>query len=199
MTDPNVQTSESGEEVILEPGDPGYVEPGQRSVTGEPIDDTPETVPGKDEPLGADLAPPGEDLQHVRREGETEAEFAARTRNVVVESTSPTDIVPNTPQISMGPRVPVEGAEGVSYATAPVEAGPSVVEEQPEPEEEVVAEGEPEVEAQDEAEVDTSASALISRARAATTSEELDEIESLANDRVTVIDAVEARRAELAS
>jgi hypothetical protein len=202
VTDPNVQTSETGEEVILEPGDPGYVEPGQQSITGEPIDDDPETVPGKDEPLGADLAPPGEDLQHVRRERESEAEFAARTRNVVVESTSPTDIVPNTPQISMGPRVPVEGAEGVSYATAPVEAGPSVVEEQPEPEEEVVVEGEPAVGGEPAVSgepTDTSASALISRARAATTSEELDEIESLANDRVTVIDAVEARRAELAS
>lgn len=111
MTDPNVQTDASGDEVILEPGDPGYVEPGQ-TTEGE-------------------AAPPGEDLQHIRQPDETEAEFAARTRNVVVDSQSPTDIVPNMPQISMGPRVPVEGAEGVSYATAPVESAPSVVEEQP--------------------------------------------------------------------
>jgi len=112
MTDPNVTTTESGEEVILEPGDEGYVDPAEA------------------ERIAADAAAakPGEDLQHVRQAGETEAEFAARTRNVVVESQSPTDIVPNTPQISMGARVPVEGAEGVSYATPPVPAEPSVAE-----------------------------------------------------------------------
>lgn len=129
MTDPNVQQTDSGDEVILEPGDPGYVEPGtQTDASGQPIQNQPETTPGPDEPLGA-IAPPGEDLQHVRERGEGDAEFAARTRNVVVESQSPTDIVPNTPQISMGPRVPVEGTEGaISYATAPVEAEPSVAE-----------------------------------------------------------------------
>lgn len=40
---------------------------------------------------------------------------------------------------------------------------------------------------------------LIAQAEAATTTEELDEIEAQANDRVTVIDAVEKRREELAS
>ena len=115
MTDPNVQTTESGEEVILEPGDPGYVDP----------DAT---------PAGPGEAPAGKDLQHVRQPGETEAEFAARTRNVAVVSQSPTDIVPNTPQITMGAQVPVEGAEGLVHATEPVPAEPSVAE--PEEEEE---------------------------------------------------------------
>ena len=120
MTDPNVQQTDSGDEVILEPGDPGYVDPEEA------------------ERIAADAAAavPGEDLQHVRQAGETEAEFAARTRNVVVESQSPTDIVPNTPQISMGARIPVEGAEGVSYATAPVPAEPSVAEPEEAPAEE---------------------------------------------------------------
>ena len=112
MTDPNVTTTPEGEEVILEPGDPGYVDPEE----------------AERQAADAAAAVPGADLQHVRQPGETDAEFAARTRNVVVESQSPTDIVPNTPQISMGARVPVEGQEGVSYATAPVEAGPSVAE-----------------------------------------------------------------------
>lgn len=120
MTDPNVTTTESGEEVILEPGDEGYVDPEEQARIA----------------ADAAAAKPGEDLQHVRQPGETEAEFAARTRNVVVESQSPTDIVPNTPQISMGARVPVEGQEGVSYATPPVPAEPSVAEPQDEPEEE---------------------------------------------------------------
>jgi hypothetical protein len=46
-------------------------------------------------------------------------------------------------------------------------------------------------------ETDTSAAALIARAREASTLEELDEIEALANGRVTVEDAVDARRDEL--
>jgi len=44
---------------------------------------------------------------------------------------------------------------------------------------------------------DTSAQALIARARAAEDAEELDAIESLSNGRVTVLDAVDARREEL--
>lgn len=44
-----------------------------------------------------------------------------------------------------------------------------------------------------------SAAELIEQAEAATTSEELDDIEADANDRVTVLDAIEKRRAELAT
>jgi len=44
---------------------------------------------------------------------------------------------------------------------------------------------------------DTSAAALISRAQNAESAEELDAIESLSNGRVTVLDAVDARREEL--
>ena len=133
MTDPNVKTSTTGEEVILEPGDPGYVEP-TYSTSGDLIDNTPETAPSADEPLGGP-APAGEDLQFVRQPGEDDATFAARTRNVAVISTSPTDIVPNTPQITMGTQVPVEGAEGVVYTKGPepeepVVEGEEVVEEE---------------------------------------------------------------------
>lgn len=68
-------------EVILEPGDPGYVAP-----------ETKVEEPG----------PPGQDLRILPEKGETDAEFLARTRNTPVVSQSPTDIVPNTPQISLG-------------------------------------------------------------------------------------------------
>lgn len=120
MTDPNVQTTASGEQVILEPGDPGYVDPNAPAVEpGSPPNPVPDT---------AVEAPAGVDLQHVRQPGEDDATFAARTRNVAVISESPTDIVPNTPQITMGEQIPVEGAEGVVHTRGP------------EPEEEVVEE-----------------------------------------------------------
>lgn len=132
MTDPNVQTTDSGDQVILEPGDPGYVDPNApTSTSGDPIDANPETAPGKDEPLGA-IAPAGKDLQHVRQPGESDAEFMARTRNVAVISESPTDIVPNTPQITMGQQVPVgEGlVTGVTPETEEVVEEGEVVEEE---------------------------------------------------------------------
>lgn len=88
------------EEVILEPGDPGYVPP----EGTEPV------PPEEGGPIVAEAAPPGQDLQHVRGPHESEAEFLARTRHIAVESTSPTDIVPNTPQITMGtPEMPAGG------------------------------------------------------------------------------------------
>jgi len=129
VTDPNVTTTPEGEEVILEPGDPGYVDPNAPAPEPEEV-------------------PAGADLQHVRQPGETDADFAARTRGVVVESQSPTDIVPNTPQISMGERVPVEGQEGVSYAVSPVEGEPEappelVPDAEPEPAPETVPESAP--------------------------------------------------------
>lgn len=80
-------TTDPGDEIILEPGDPGYVDPNAPAP----------------EPAGAEgaaaPAPPGQNLEHQRNPGETEAEFQSRTRNVVVESQSPSDTVPNTPQI----------------------------------------------------------------------------------------------------
>lgn len=109
MTDPNVQTTETGDEVILEPGDPGYVDP---------------NAPAPEAGVGE--APAGQDLQFVRQPGEDDATFAARTRNVAVISESPTDIVPNTPQITMGTQVPVEGAEGVVYTKGPEPEEPVV-------------------------------------------------------------------------
>lgn len=75
--------SESETEVILEPGDPGYVDP---------------NAPPPEPP------PPPQDLSHVRQPGETDAEFLHRTRHTVVQSTSPLDIVPNTPQIVFSPQ-----------------------------------------------------------------------------------------------
>jgi hypothetical protein len=84
------------EEVILEPGDPGYQPP----EGAEPV------PPEEGGPIVAEAAPPGQDLQHVRGPKESEAEFLARTRGVAVESTSPTDIVPNQPQITMGNQNP---------------------------------------------------------------------------------------------
>lgn len=88
------------EEVILEPGDPGYVPP----EGTEPV------PPEEGGPITAVPAPPGQDLQHERGPRESDAEFLARTRGVAVNSQSPTDIVPNTPQITMGsPEMPPGG------------------------------------------------------------------------------------------
>ena len=116
------------DDVILEPGDPGYEE--QQSRPG----DQPEGVPiqtqqpgdhpsSEAEPMTpAEPAPPGEDLTVQREPGESDAAFLARTRHTVVHSESPTDIVPNTPQIGMGQRVQVEGTN-LEYAAPPLESG----------------------------------------------------------------------------
>lgn len=87
------QTDSEGNEIILEPGDPGYVDPNAPPA-----------------PAGAP-ADSGQDLRHVPERGETDAEFQVRTRNLVVDSQHPADIVPNTPQIRMTtepPPVPPE-------------------------------------------------------------------------------------------
>jgi hypothetical protein len=172
--DPNVTYTPEGEQVVLEPGDEGYVEP--NAPEGEPTVLDPQPMPAEGEPLPP--TPPGEDLRLVNEAGQSESEAILLARGTVVESTSPTDIVPNTPQIR----------------PFPVEAVPVQEEEVP-PEEPLEEPLEAPVEAPEQ--TDTSASALIARARAATTDEELDEIEALANERVTVLDAVEARREEL--
>lgn len=98
--DPNVTTDpETGEEVVLEPGDPGYVEPAEE--------------------IPPDPVPPGEDLRYVNEPGQSESEAILANRGSVVESTSPTDIVPNTPQIRpMGAQSPIEQAVAEENAAA---------------------------------------------------------------------------------
>src|SRR5262249_49378832 len=108
-------TESTDPDVILEPGDPGYVDPANAAV---PVEDPANSPPPSTEPV-----PAGADLQHVRQAGESDAEFMSRIRNTVVVSESPTDIVPNRPQISRGPRAPVEGQEGLETGSEP-EPGP---------------------------------------------------------------------------
>lgn len=140
MTDPNVTTTPEGEEVVLEPGDPGYV---------EPLADTPPTDPDAVPPEGGEGAaapvevPPGEDLTFQREPGESDAEFMARTRNVAVVSQSPSDIVPNTPQSTMGVQVPVEGSEGKLVTSVPAEVIIAAEAEEEAPAEEPPAEEAP--------------------------------------------------------
>jgi len=84
------ETKES--EIILEPGDPGYVAPTETPVP---------------EPTTGQHGPPGQDLTHPRLPGENDGDYLLRTRGMIVDSKSPTDIVPNTPQITMSaPPVP---------------------------------------------------------------------------------------------
>ena len=112
--------TESETETILEPGDPGYVDPtaAQNQPVLEPV-----PAPAGSEGAAAP-APPGQDLRPMPNPGETEAEYLARTRNVAVESLSPTDIVPNRPQITFGPQEPVPvAAETVSEEQAESQEG----------------------------------------------------------------------------
>ena len=165
-------TETPSEEVILEPGDPGYVPPdGDESNTqgaevpeGEALTPPPTmpeggyTDPNEPPPaepivgsVDAGDVPMGEDLTHMQAPGETDAEFAARTRGVVVDSQSPTDIVPNTAQTTMGTRVLVEGSDPPVYVGVPPEYldedQPEAPEgEEPPPEEPPVVEEEPVVE-----------------------------------------------------
>jgi len=123
-TDPNVTTTPEGETVVLEPGDEGYVEP-QAGETGTVLDA---------QPMPPDAEPPPEpqDLTYQKEAGESDAEFLIRSRTVV-ESQSPTDIVPNTPQIRP---FPVEAAVG-EPAVEDTEEGPApepAPEPEPEPE-----------------------------------------------------------------
>lgn len=96
------------DEVILEPGDPGYEE---------------QTQPVEQPAEPPEPGPPGEDLTFQRGPNESDAEFMARTRHTVPVSESPTDVVPNRPNISMGEPVAVEGSEGLRYAVPPEGAG----------------------------------------------------------------------------
>ena len=185
--DPNVRTDpNTGEQIVLEPGDEGYVEPAPSSEYSSTsrIESTRPDAPGPQvgvEPLEGEVpptedVPPPQDLTFEKEPGESDAEFAERSRNTVVVSENPGDIVPNMPQITMGPQEPVEDVE------------------EP-PLEEPLAEGEPEPEVEPEGRA--SAADLIERAEAANSREELDDIEAQADGRVTVLNAVEKRRGEL--
>lgn len=160
-------------------------------------------------------APPGQDLRHQRGVNESDAEFMARTRGVVVQSESPTDIVPNQPNISMGQAVPVEGAEEeLRYAKPPEgeglpaggesqeiadQAGHGGTEEEPYAGVTDQSGGTTTSDTMDEPGPagQPSAADLIEQAKNAETAEELDAIEAQAHGRVTVEQAVAARRAEL--
>jgi len=80
--------STTEDEIILEPGDPGYVDP---------------NAPPPPEPAEA---PAGKDLTPPRLPGESDGDYVLRTKNLVVQSESPTDIVPNQPQITMSTEPP---------------------------------------------------------------------------------------------
>jgi hypothetical protein len=158
--DPNVRTDPAtGEQVVLEPGDEGYVE--SRTEEAAPVED---------------VAPP-QDLTLTQEPGESDAEFMQRQRSTPVVSESPGDIVPNVPQITMGSQEPVE-------EEAPPEEGEEI---SPQSGEGETAEPAAHVSAAD----------LIAQAEAAETHAELDAIEAQADGRVTVINAVNERRAEL--
>ena len=201
--DPNVRTDpNTGEQTVLEPGDEGYVDTAEYSDTSR-IESTRPDAPGPQvavEPQEGEAitttelregeAPP-QDLRLVNEAGQSESEAILNARGTVVESQSPSDIVPNTPQIR-----PFPDQVGVQEAA---------VEEEEEDEEVVESEASggllspPLAESETEAEPAErqSASELIDRARAANSAEELDEIEAQADGRVTVENAVAERRAQL--
>jgi len=117
-TDPNVTTTPEGETVVLEPGDPGYVEPViQETPPGEP------NAVLDPQPMPAD-APAPQDLTYMKEAGESDAEFLIRSREVV-ESENPTDIVPNTPQIRPFPSEVIEEPEPEPEPEAPPEEEPA--------------------------------------------------------------------------
>lgn len=91
---PNVQTTAEGEEVVLEPGDPGYVAP-TAEQEGEVL--SPELPVAQE--VGPEPTSGGQDLTIKNEPGQDSSEAILMARGTVVESTSPTDIVPNTPQI----------------------------------------------------------------------------------------------------
>lgn len=134
-------SSETEPEIILEPGDPGYVEPEDAANTprthNQELDED-VIAPGPNETMPPP-AEPAEDLTHVQQVGESDAEFMARTRGVVVDSQSPSDIVPNTAQTTMGVRLEVEGSDPPVYVGVP----PETILEEPEvpPEGEIPPEG----------------------------------------------------------
>ena len=193
--DPNVRTDpNTGEQIVLEPGDEGYVDTAEYSSTSR-IESTRPDAPGPQvgaEPQEGEAitttelregeAPP-QDLRLVNEAGQSESEAILHARGTVVESQSPTDIVPNTPQIRPFP-------EQVEVQEAAVEEEEEVPEqESASPLGGLLPGSEPEERA--------SASDLIARAKEANTTQELDDIEAQADGRTTVLDAVAKRREEL--
>jgi hypothetical protein len=111
VTDPNVRTDPAtGQEIVLEPGDEGYVDP-----NAEPNAMPPEPH-AEGEALSVELPVaqagegevPPQDLRLVNDPGQSESEAILAARGTVVDSQSPMDLVPNTPQIRMGPQEPAE-------------------------------------------------------------------------------------------
>lgn len=164
-TDPNISYDPiTGDETVLEPGDEGYVDPQSGAMAPAPHEEGGVLEVDLQEVAGT----PPQDLSLVNEPGQDASEAIVMNRGMVVDSLNPADIVPNTPQIRMGPQEP-----------------------------EVVVEDEEEEIVEDEAAGRATAADLIAQARAATTDAELDKIEAQADNRVTVLDAVEKRRAEL--
>lgn len=153
MTDPNVQTTPEGETVVLEPGDEGYVDPNAEPnvMAPEPHAEGATLDPALPVQQAGEGEVPPQDLSLQSAEGQDNSEAIVMNRGLIVESTSPTDIVPNTPQIR-------------PFPSEAIEEDPPVLRE---------AEGLATVEATD----------------AANTQQD--------EGRVTVLNAVEARRAEL--
>jgi hypothetical protein len=79
---------------------PGHEDPPPTPPEPEP---EPEPTPEPSPPVPAEDAPAPLDLTEYPQPGEHEAEFLARTRAVPPASTGPSDIVPNRPNIVMGP------------------------------------------------------------------------------------------------
>jgi hypothetical protein len=145
MTDPNVRTGPGGEEIVLEPGDEGYVDP---QIAGPPTLDPsiPPTGDGPDAPSdsGTYLNPelpvaqtPEEVAAPQDLSAHTEAEMLA-ARGTVVDSQNATDLVPNMPQIRMGNPVESDPEAEEAAAQAEAEAQEAAFEEaqtaEPEPE-----------------------------------------------------------------
>lgn len=111
---------------------------------------------------------------------ESLAEQVARERTAVVESVGPSDVVPNRPQIR----------DPASYQPVEEAAAEEEILEPP---------ADPLSAALSDAPAHQSAADLIAAAEAAQTTDELDAIEAQAEGRVTVLDAVAARRQELSA
>jgi hypothetical protein len=60
-----------------------------------------------------EVVPEPQDLRLVNDAGQSESEAIINSRGLVVDSQSPSDLVPNTPQITMGVRVPVDPPVGL--------------------------------------------------------------------------------------
>jgi hypothetical protein len=141
-------------------------------VTEEPISDPYASTEEQGEATPpVEVPPPLEAPPAV----ESLAEQVWRESHTVPESTGPSDVVPNRPNIRPPGVETVESVEDPGVESAEEEA------------------------VEEEAAGRASAADLIAEAQAAETTEELDDIEAQADGRVTVLNAVQARREELES